>query len=219
MRRATAAARIASPSVSSRAWSDCPRRSRAPTAPRSCVSPIPSPTAPADPPWPQITPAFVNEAFLLLSQSIIHVEKEDVVVGDDDEGDDDDDEAPEADAPAADTSSSQAGPGTTPSKPQRSPSAAPAANDDGDAKKSKKVAITYDKYMTIMQKVVYMLAEAEAATNSGMLRSAVVVQYLEDVEGELQDPEAMEQEEILIKKVLTKLVKVRPSLLLWSGSG
>ena len=64
-----------------------------------------------------------------------------------------------------------------------------------------------------------MLAEAEAATNSGMLRSAVVVQYLEDVEGELQDPEAMEQEEILIKKVLTKLVKVRPSLLLWSGSG
>lgn len=87
-------------------------------------------------------------------------------------------------------------------------------------KKSKKVAISYDKYMTIMQKVVYMLADAESKTSTGMHRSAVIVQYLEDVEGELQDPEAAEMEEVLIKKVLTKLVKVRPpaafSLLLGS---
>ncbi|KAK4704841.1 DNA replication licensing factor MCM6, partial [Phenoliferia sp. Uapishka_3] len=166
-----------------------------------------------------ITPDFVNEAFLLLSQSIIHVEKEDVVVGDDDDDEGGDDpEAPDAEDP----SSSQAGPGTTPSKAQRdagsrsrsgspkSPTPTPdeeMVKAEPEPKKSKKVAISYDKYMTIMQKVVYMLAEAEASTNKGMLRSAVIVQYLEDVENELQDEEAMEQEEILIKKVLTKLVK------------
>ncbi|KAL8291936.1 hypothetical protein RQP46_002194 [Phenoliferia psychrophenolica] len=176
-----------------------------------------------------ITPDFVNEAFLLLSQSIIHVEKEDVVVGDDDSDDDADDDDAEAPAAApADPASSQAGPGTTPSRPQRSRSGTPAAppppaaDDDDDSQpqamktdpdavvkkeKKKKVAISYDKYMTIMQKVVYMLSEHEKRENSGMLRSQVVVQYLEDVENELQDMEAMENEEILIKKVLTKLVK------------
>ncbi|KAM0749968.1 minichromosome maintenance protein 6 [Meredithblackwellia eburnea MCA 4105] len=174
----------------------------------------------------KITPDFVNEAFSLLSQSIIHVEKEDVVVGEDDDDDDDDggdDEGDEAQP------SSQAGPATTPSRPPRDGGARgdddaqdDADDEDGDAKvkperatatpapepkKSRKVAISYDKYMTIMQKVVYMLHEAETTTNKGLPRSTVVIQYLEDVEGELQDPEALLQEEVLIKKVLNKLVK------------
>lgn len=70
------------------------------------------------------------------------------------------------------------------------------------------MTISYDKYMIIMQKIVYMLADVERETNQGLPRSEVVQRYLEDIEGEMNSPEQMDIETTLIKKVLTKLVKV-----------
>jgi DNA replication licensing factor MCM6 len=163
----------------------------------------------------QITPAFVKEAYALLSQSIIHVEKDDVEI--DSDSDDDDDEAPAAtgDAPAT----SQTGPGA--SSPSRRPDAIAEDDEEEDsaptpkattpvpqAPKKPKVSITYDKYMLIMQKVVYMLADVERETNAGLPRSEVVQRYLEDLEGEMTGIEQLEAETVLIEKVLTKLVKV-----------
>lgn len=117
---------------------------------------------------------------------------------------------------------SQSGPG--PSSPSRRPPGADGGdNDGGDSRreatprgetpapapaKKPKVTISYDKYMTIMQKIVYMLADVERETNQGLPRSEVVQRYLEDIEGEMNSPEQMDIETTLIKKVLTKLVKV-----------
>ncbi|KAM0792804.1 hypothetical protein ACM66B_002572 [Microbotryomycetes sp. NB124-2] len=174
-----------------------------------------------------ITPAFVKEAHALLSQSIIHVEKDDVQIDSDDEDDDDDENplGPAGGAPAT----SQTGPG--PSSPTRRAGAggndqdeggdAP-GGDDGAATpraddrpstpapappKKPKVTISYDKYMTIMQKIVYMLVEVERETNQGLPRSEVVQRYLDDMEGEMNSVEQLESETILIEKVLSKLIK------------
>ena len=91
----------------------------------------------------QITPAFVREAYSLLSQSIIHVEQDDVEI--DDESDEEaDDEGMEADGePGA---SSQVGPTTSsPTKargrsvtPGAAPADVPPAAEPG-AKKRKKM--------------------------------------------------------------------------------
>lgn len=158
----------------------------------------------------QITPAFVKEAYALLSQSIIHVEKDDVQIDSDDE--DDDPPAPDADADMAPRASSQAGPGESSptrrgAKDERDRAATPKAATP--VPKKPKVSITYDKYMTIMQKVVYHLADVERERNAGLPRSEVVQWYLEEIEGEISSVEQLESETLLIEKVLTKLVKVR----------
>ncbi|KAK4049454.1 MCM DNA helicase complex subunit mcm6 [Microbotryomycetes sp. JL201] len=175
-----------------------------------------------------ITPAFVKEAHALLSQSIIHVEKDDVEI-DSDEDDDDDENplGPTGGAPAT----SQSGPG--PSSPTRRAglggdkddtqddhgdvvdggAATPRADDrhstpvPAPAPKKPKVTISYDKYMAIMQKVVYMLAEVERETNQGLPRSEVVQRYLDDMENEMNSVEQLESETLLIEKVLSKLIK------------
>lgn len=175
----------------------------------------------------QITPAFVKEAFALLSQSIIHVEKDAVELDDDDEEDDENDEAANrrrrattgldgdeeiehADQPPT---SSAAIPTSSPTNRRppaagsRDPTPAPSATPAPAPKK--KIAISYDKYMTIMQKVVYMLADVERETSKGLPRSEVVTRYLESMEDSLSDIDELNSETLLIEKVLTKLVKVR----------
>lgn len=180
----------------------------------------------------QITPAFVKEAHALLSQSIIHVEKDDVEIDSDDDDDDDDHQLGPGGAPVT----SQSGPGvSSPTRRQepavnddedrhdddeRQPSAGPSgtAGRDRDSTptaapaplppKKPKVTISYEKYMTIMQKVVYMLAEVERETNAGLPKSEVVQRYLDDIETEMTDLEQLESETVLMEKVLSKLVKV-----------
>lgn len=116
-------------------------------------------------------------------------------------------------------SSSAAGPGD--SSPSRRPRPE-GGDDDGDddedgdrettprpaPPKKAKVSITYDKYMLIMQKVVYHLVETERATDGGIARSELKTWYLEEMEEQFTSTEDMEQEAVLIDKVLTKLVKV-----------
>ncbi|GAA5906528.1 hypothetical protein JCM8208_000471 [Rhodotorula glutinis] len=153
----------------------------------------------------EITVPFVQEAYNLLSQSIIHVEKDDVDIdsdsddeagldgGNDDDDDDDNDDGADAPSPAARA---------------RTATATPGPGQDAAAKKPK-VSITYDRYMQMMQRIVYMVSEHESATGSGMPRSEVVQAYLDGVEEQLGTIEQLEHETQLVEKVLTKLVKER----------
>ncbi|GAA5928542.1 hypothetical protein JCM3775_004560 [Rhodotorula graminis] len=160
----------------------------------------------------EITVPFVQEAYNLLSQSIIHVEKDDVDIDSDsdDEGgldganggggdgdNDGDDDGADAPSPGARARTASATPG-----PGQDAAAAAAA-------KKPKVSITYDRYMQMMQRIVYMVSEHESATGSGMPRSEVVQAYLDGVEEQLGTIEQLEHETQLVEKVLTKLVKER----------
>ena len=96
--------------------------------------------------------------------------------------------------------------------PARDPTAEPGTPAVDAAPKRIKVTITYDKYMTIMQMVVYHLAGVERETMAGLPRSEIVQWYLEQKESEIGDVDELEAERALIEKVLTKLVKVCRSL-------
>lgn len=61
--------------------------------------------------------------------------------------------------------------------------------------------------MTIMQKVVYHLADVERERATGLPRSELVQWYLEDMEDSFATVEEAEREAVLIEKVITKLVK------------
>lgn len=145
---------------------------------------------------------FVNEAYNLLSQSIIHVEKDDVDIDSDDEDNDDDPEL----GGGGDGEEGQAGPGS-PAR-DRTASATPAPAPAQQPKKPK-VTISYDKYMLMMQRIVYMIAQHEKEEGAGMPRSAVASQYLDEIEDQINSIDQLEEETVLVDKVLTKLVKVR----------
>lgn len=163
----------------------------------------------------QISPAFVKEAYSLLRQSIIHVEKDDIGLDEEDEEQDVEMEEAAAGAPnghAHPPPSSALGPSQ--SSPLKGQGAAvdpttttprPAAGP-----KKAKVVISYEKYMGIMTLVVTKLSEEEQRTGSGIARSELAQWYLEEVEDSIGTVDELESEKALIQKVLTRLVKVRP---------
>jgi len=144
----------------------------------------------------EVTPDFVREAYNLLRQSIISVEKDDVDV----EGDDDS---------AADAEQGQQLNGH-------------ADGDDGDAEmqdadaagqesRREKTKITYDKYMAILNLMVRRVTEDQTSEEDGVEEQDLLVWYLEQREGELDTQEDLEQEKVLAKKVLKRMVKVGSS--------
>lgn len=159
-----------------------------------------------------VTPNFVREAFSLLRQSIISVEKDDVEIDEEDEvlpgtgaengrsanraGDrHDDGDSPMADEDDVDDAQQNNdganGAGTT---------AAPA---------SRKTRIEYDKYMAIVNLLVRRVQEDEQANGEGVEQDELVVWYLEQKEEELNTEEEVEDERALVGKVLRRMVKVR----------
>lgn len=147
-----------------------------------------------------VTPQFVREAFHLLRQSIISVEKDDVEVDDeedvepvdgnqngDGEGGDD------GDSPMADGDGQPDADGTP----------APA---------SRKTKITYDNYMAILNLLVRRVNDDEQATGEGVEHEDLVVWYLEQKEEEIETEQQMNEERNLVEKVLRRMVKVRISL-------
>ncbi|GAA5912864.1 hypothetical protein JCM6882_009500 [Rhodosporidiobolus microsporus] len=139
----------------------------------------------------EITVEFVNEAYNLLSQSIVHVEKDDVEIESDDEDEDEQpDEQPEDNATPV---------------PERAETPAPAA----EAPKKAKLSISYDKFVQIMQRLVLAVHEHESETGTGLARSELVQQYLDGVEDQLSSIEDLERETSLVDKVVSKLVKDR----------
>lgn len=146
-----------------------------------------------------ITPEMVIEAFNLLRQSIISVEKDDVEVEDDDENmegvlggtvarD------PTADAEMADADAEEN------QETQR--------DVDSQQQPKQKTKITYDKYMKILNMLVHKVNEAESDNQSGVEQEELIIWYLEEMEGEMDDEEDYHNEKALVKKVIKRMMKV-----------
>lgn len=156
-----------------------------------------------------VTPNFVREAFNLLRQSIISVEKDDVEVEDDEDevlnngtanghahGPDQDGDSPMADGDDDDQDGDDRPDGAagrasqTPAPPRR------------------RMKITYDKYMAILNMLVRRVNEDEMTTGEGVEHEELVTWYLEQKEEELSSVEEAEEEKELARKVIKRMVKV-----------
>lgn len=137
-----------------------------------------------------ISPKFVEEAYSLLKQSIVTVDKDDVEVDDDEAGEgamDEDQEMGdhdrEGDSPMAEGA--------------EEPAPQPRA----------RTKITFDKYMKILNIVVQRVNEDETQQGEGVEQEDLILWYLEQVEQELHDEEDIARERSLAAKVLKRMVK------------
>ncbi|KAL7272364.1 MCM DNA helicase complex subunit mcm6 [Rhizina undulata] len=137
-----------------------------------------------------VTEAFVNEAFGLLRQSIIHVEKDDVDV-------DDEEEEVVGEANGNADAEMVNGDEPTQEEPAASESATPAT----------KTKITYDRYMQMLNLIVRRVNEDEMTTGQGVEREELVQWYLEMREEEINSEQELEAEKALVEKVLKRMVK------------
>jgi DNA replication licensing factor MCM6 len=142
----------------------------------------------------EVTPDFVREAYNLLRQSIISVEKDDVEVEDEDEA---------AAAAAADEDEMDAdmtnGHDALMEDAEREESAAP---------QRERTKVTYDKYMSIVNMVVRRVNEDQESQEDGVEEEELLQWYLEEREAELETQEDIHREKALAKKVLKRMVKV-----------
>jgi DNA replication licensing factor MCM6 len=132
----------------------------------------------------EITSAFVREAYNLLRQSIIHVDKDDVEMEEDDEqrvNRVDVDEDTMADEPADQTA-------PTPAPKQRT-------------------AITYEKYTSMMNLLVRRVSMDEVSDGDGVSETELITWYLEQIEDSIPSIEVLQEEEVLVRKVIKRLVK------------
>lgn len=157
----------------------------------------------------EITPPMVIEAFNLLRQSIISVEKDDVEVDEDEEEiigngtsgnahPDHDDDAPMGDGPDYDEDGGHG------------PEGGAGANGTATAPNGKpKTKITYDKYISVVNLLVHRVNEDEMGTGEGVEGEKLVEWYLEQKEDELADEEDYHNEKSLVKKIIKRMTKVR----------
>lgn len=145
-----------------------------------------------------ITPDFVREAYNLLRQSIISVEKDDV------EMEDEDDEALLAAATAAEAQDGDAEMGADEQQDEANARAASRT----PAPPREKTKITHDKYVSMRNLFVKRINEDQAATEDGVEEEDLLIWYLEQKESELETQEDLEKERELAKKVLKKVCKV-----------
>ena len=173
-----------------------------------------------------VTPNFVREAYGLLRQSIISVEKDDIEVDEEEDevidpalnnadgGDnsrrDGDGDSPMADddAPAHDSDGdgdngddgNAGGGGAARARGSQTPAPPPPPR--------RKTKIEYDKYMSILNLLVDRVNQDDVADGNGVEHDELVVWYLEQKEDELNTPEELETERDLVAKVLKRMVKV-----------
>ncbi|KAH7068834.1 MCM2/3/5 family-domain-containing protein [Paraphoma chrysanthemicola] len=154
-----------------------------------------------------ITPEFVKEAYNLLRQSIISVEKDDVEV------EDEDDEAVLAALAAAEGQEGDAAMDEDQQNASRDRTATPAT-----ALPREKTKITHDKYVAMRNMFVKRVNEDQEETQDGVEEEELLIWYLEQKENELDTQEDLEKERALAKKVLKKVVKEQ-YLMLIRGEG
>ncbi|KAI9813700.1 MAG: MCM DNA helicase complex subunit mcm6 [Thelocarpon impressellum] len=134
-----------------------------------------------------VTPAFVREAYNLLRQSIISVEKDDVEVDEEDEEEEGDEAAISGGGPVIE--------------------GAPADGDADMEERPQRTKISYDKYMTILNALVQRVNDDERASGEGVEEADLVVWYLEQREDEMANEEDLERERELVGKVIKRMVK------------
>ncbi|KAL4872517.1 hypothetical protein BDV12DRAFT_161738 [Aspergillus spectabilis] len=144
----------------------------------------------------EVVPKFVREAYDLLRQSIVTVEKDDVEVEDDETtattgaagGDQDDHEMADRDRD-----------GDSPMREQADP--------QQNQQERAKTKITYDKYMKILNLVVRRVRDDENQSGEGVEQEDLLVWYLEQIESELNNEDDFQRERGLATKVLKRMVK------------
>lgn len=152
----------------------------------------------------EIVPQFVREAYDLLRQSIVTVEKDDVEVDDEEEvnranlpvdGDDHEmvDRDRDGDSPMGDDGGEQ----QTQQRQQQE-----------QRQQRQKTKITYDKYMKILNILVRRVNEDESRSGEGVEQEDLIIWYLEQIESELNSEEDVAQERDLAMKVLKRMIKV-----------
>lgn len=171
-----------------------------------------------------VTPNFVREAYGLLRQSIISVEKDDIEV---------DEEEDEIIDPALNNASGEGnirrdGDGDSPMADGDVPPPPHDSDGDGDddgnagvtgaarARESqtpappprRKTKIEYDKYMSILNLLAQRVNQDDIEDGNGVEHDELVVWYLEQKEDELNSQEDLETERDLVAKVLKRMVKV-----------
>ncbi|KAF2396668.1 MCM-domain-containing protein [Trichodelitschia bisporula] len=142
----------------------------------------------------EVTPEFVREAYNLLRQSIISVEKDDVEVEEEEEGE------PEAVPGAVPGAVPDAEEPDTMMQDESEAAPTPAAQKD-------KTKITYDKYMAILNTIVRRVNDDQTSAEDGVEEEELLVWYLEQREAEIETQEDLEQEKVLARKVLKRMVK------------
>jgi DNA replication licensing factor MCM6 len=157
----------------------------------------------------EITPEFVDEGFGLLRQSIISVEHDDVEM-------DEDEETPEE---AADLSAAADAASGTPAQQEQEEDEdsegdeamanGPDASQNGGPASKPKTAITYEKYIAMVNLFVGRVNEDESSgQGEGVEDEALLQWYLEQKEEDLEGEEEYHREMALAKMVLKKMVKV-----------
>jgi DNA replication licensing factor MCM6 len=149
-----------------------------------------------------VTEAFVNEAFGLLRQSIIHVEHDDVEV------EDEDDAVVDGDHEMGDGEDGEDG-ATTTRASTRAPTTVGEQTPAPSSQGKEKTKITYDKYMSILTLLVRRVNADELSTGQGVEEEELKQWYLEQREEEINSEEELEVEKVLVTKVLKRMVKVR----------
>lgn len=173
-----------------------------------------------------VTPNFVREAYGLLRQSIISVEKDDIEVDEEEDevidpalnnagGEGNNGREGDGDSPMAD--------GDAPPPPHDNDAD---GDDDGNAgvtgaarargsqtpalppQPRRKTKIEYDKYMSILNLLVNRVNQDDIEDGNGVEHNELVVWYLEQKEDELNTQEELETERDLVAKVLKRMVKV-----------
>ncbi|CAK7273326.1 MCM DNA helicase complex subunit mcm6 [Sporothrix epigloea] len=150
----------------------------------------------------EITPDMVTEAYNLLRQSIISVEHDDVEVDDDDAVD----EAAEADALAA--AANGPAPGDDVPMDGEDHEADAGAGAGAAPGQRRKIAITYDRYVAIVNTIVQRVRDDEVdGPGEGVAAEALTTWYLEQQEAELETEEDYHRERTVVRMVLKKMVK------------
>ncbi len=159
----------------------------------------------------EIVPEFVDEAFNLLRQSIISVEHDDVEM----EGEYDDPEDSAALIAAADEASGTVATASSQDRDDEGDETMGDENAEAEASGSsaaghKKTAITYEKYIAMVNLIVSRVNDDEASgAGEGVDGEELIQWYLEQKEDELDGEEDYHHEMGIAKMVLKKMVKVR----------
>lgn len=147
-----------------------------------------------------ISPTFVIEAYNLLRQSIISVEHDDVEFADE--------EDPQQPLEDGETLRRAAREATgQPDDDEEDDAAMGDADATQPAAEKKKQAITYDKYIAMVNQFVQRINDDEAGTGEGVDGDVLVEWYLEQQEDELEGEEDYHREQKVASLVLKKMVK------------
>ncbi|KAL9111051.1 MAG: hypothetical protein Q9227_004484 [Pyrenula ochraceoflavens] len=152
-----------------------------------------------------VSEAMVIEAAGLLKMSIISVEKDDVEVDEDDN-----DQQQEIDGMAADVmNAAEAEDHDSPmaDSNNNSRSARQSQTPAAAATARPRTKITWDKYNKMMNVLARRINEQESATGEGLEEEDLITHYLESVEEEIEDEDALQGERELCGKVLKRMMK------------